>query len=81
MANFIQFPTLSVLDVSCIIETWRTDLTSYAELLDCTPPDFTLVRSPLPKLTESSLASGGGTTCLIRDICIIFFSFSYFQIF
>ncbi len=75
MANSIKSTALSVLadsyhiNLFCLTETWLTDLTTSAELCDCTPPGFTLIHSPRPNLSKTALVSGGGTAFLVREPC------------
>ena len=69
----IKFTALSTLADSYHINLFcLTHLISSAELLDCTPLGFTLIHSPRPNITKTTLASGGGTAFLIRNPVLFF---------
>jgi len=53
-------------DLLCLIETWIKPTTTSAERLNCTPPHYSLISTPLNGSSKIS-SSGGGTAFLIRE--------------
>ena len=60
------------IDLFALTETWVSSNTTSAELLDATPPGFTLISNPRP-VSSSTISSvvGGGTAFLIRQPCTL----------
>jgi len=54
-------------DIFCLTETWIKPTTTFIELADCTPPNYTLFSFPRTSKSTSSTAVGGGTGFLIRE--------------
>ena len=52
-------------DLFCLTETWIKPTTTAAELLNCTPPHYSLISTPCNGSSKIS-SSGGGTAFLIR---------------
>jgi len=53
-------------DLFCLTETWIKPTTTAAELLNCTPPHYSLISTPRNGSNEISF-SGGGTAFLICE--------------
>ena len=53
-------------DLFCLTETWIKPITTAAELLNCTPPHYSLLSTPRNSFNKNS-SSGGGTAFLIRE--------------
>ena len=75
LLNPLKFTAISDLaesrhiDLFALTETWITSSSTSAELLNATPPGFTLISCPRPApttLTKSHIV-GGGTAFLIRE--------------
>ena len=54
-------------DLFCLTETWIKPTNTAAELLNCTPPHFSLISTPRNGSNKIS-SSGGGTAFLIREL-------------
>jgi len=54
-------------DLFCLTETWIRHTTTPAELLNCTPPNYTFLSCPRNGSSSIS-SSGGGTGFLIRQL-------------
>jgi len=54
-------------DIFCLTETWIKPTTTFTELADCTPPNYTLFSFIRTSKSTSSTAVGGGTGFLIRE--------------
>ena len=55
------------IDLFALTETWISSSSTSAQLLDATPPGFTLISCPRPVSTTKSHIVGGGTAFLIRE--------------
>ena len=53
-------------DLLCLTETWIKPTTTAAELLNCTPPHYSLISTPRNG-SNKILSSGGGTAFLVRE--------------
>ena len=53
-------------DLVCLSETWIKPTTTSTELINCTPPGYTFISTPL-NFTRNSSFTGGGTGILIRE--------------
>jgi len=54
-------------DLFCLTETWIKPTNTAAELLNCTPPHYSLISTPRNGSNKIS-SSGGGTAFLIREL-------------
>jgi len=54
-------------DIFCVTETWIKPTTTFTELADCTPPNYTLFSFPRTWKSISTTAVSGGTGFLIRE--------------
>ena len=59
------------IDLFALTETWITSSATSAELLNATPPGFTLISCPRPAPSTKSHIVGGGTAFLIREPAIL----------
>ena len=53
-------------ELLCLTETWIKPTTTAAELLNCTPPHYSLISTPRNG-SNKILSSGGGTAFLVRE--------------